>query len=451
MITNTELLAKELRQEAANGNLQKVEQLLLNKNININAISSNGNTALHWAVERYSSAIDDNLRKKYFHIVELLLEADADTTILNKQDQSAEDLTKDKIVMDLIAVNEARRLRQVAANGELPKVRRLLLRENKFVNINGVSKNGNTALHWAIQKHHSTHDEVLRKEYFEIIQLLLAAGTDVTLLNKDKQTAQDCVEDKSVKALFERHSDALALKTKMNFDFYDSAVAIRAKHTYALQREVLLKYLETFDYFKLLIELKPKTIRVLSLACGTAREVEVLRDYFEKFQISVDYVGIDINSNQIQENGQVFKEFSAVEFVCADVRDEDKLLSFMEPKSFDIVMVRNPDIINMPHVFEPIFTRIGPIFGKKDSILWTTFYHPQEREVMRRPEIRQYYLFGRYSGVDIVGKNGSREVGPALVLADGGTCATDSYGLVGNLQKNIEIEKKFMPSQKGPH
>ncbi|WP_342228178.1 hypothetical protein [Rickettsiella endosymbiont of Rhagonycha lignosa] len=84
---NEELL---LRRHAAKGELEKVQDILnrnkINPNFNINAQSSNGNTALHWAC---SKAVENanGYSKEYSKIVQLLIQDDADHRIKNKLGQ----------------------------------------------------------------------------------------------------------------------------------------------------------------------------------------------------------------------------------------------------------------------------------------------------------------------------------------------------------------------------
>ena len=62
---------------------------------------------------------------------------------------------------------------------------------NKGMNPNIKGYNGNTSLHWAFMKKEGVRDEMLRKSYEEIIQLLLKYGADPSIKNDDGKTPKE--------------------------------------------------------------------------------------------------------------------------------------------------------------------------------------------------------------------------------------------------------------------
>lgn len=89
MLNTTKKMDDELslRRQAAEGNFQQVQEILdrhrINPYFNINAQSSNGNTALHWACLN-AKALHKGFSKKFSETIRLLIENAADHLVKNK-------------------------------------------------------------------------------------------------------------------------------------------------------------------------------------------------------------------------------------------------------------------------------------------------------------------------------------------------------------------------------
>ncbi|MCX7115043.1 MAG: class I SAM-dependent methyltransferase [Gammaproteobacteria bacterium] len=119
----------------------------------------------------------------------------------------------------------------------------------------------------------------------------------------------------------------------------------------------------------------PHTLRVLSLGCGEAYEFLCLTTLYP--HIHWEFVGVDNDAEVIHVMKQRFPTLPHIQWNCLDATDEVQMQTLV-PGRFDIVFIRQPNIINMPEVFTAILSNILPMKIKPDGMLFMSTYHHEE-------------------------------------------------------------------------
>uniref|UniRef100_A0A0G4HY28 Uncharacterized protein n=1 Tax=Chromera velia CCMP2878 TaxID=1169474 RepID=A0A0G4HY28_9ALVE len=176
---------------AGGGDLQTVKRKLEQGGTNVDVLDENGKTALICASDRGHAVI-----------VQLLLDARANTDIQDQQDSGGGDLASFLFRRNIVTLRTA--LMYAASNGHTDIVR-LLLKAKANVNIQ--DNRGHTALISASNPGHA-----------EVVQLLIEAQTNVDCLDGKGKTALLCASSKGHTKIVQ-----LLLITKANADIQDKA------------------------------------------------------------------------------------------------------------------------------------------------------------------------------------------------------------------------------------
>ncbi|CAG2167979.1 unnamed protein product [Oppiella nova] len=184
------------------GHFHVVEELLQN-NADVNIVNESGDTALHKAA--YTGRED---------IVVRLVAANADVLIINGDGLTPRELArKESVKRILLAAEEAdvkrreERYLSAARNGDVDTMRALLADTNSPLNVNCQDVSGNTALHCAAYRGQK-----------EVAVFLLKQGIDVTIKNNRGQLAAALAPNVQIKQLLHEvqpiSAQLAGLKTK---------------------------------------------------------------------------------------------------------------------------------------------------------------------------------------------------------------------------------------------
>ncbi|XP_040840745.1 oxysterol-binding protein-related protein 1 isoform X2 [Ochotona curzoniae] len=196
---NTEA-EQQLLHHARNGNIEEVRQLL--QTIKRNAIiadinckgrskSNLGWTPLHLACYFGHKQVVEDLLKE---LVMLLLEYNADTTVVNGSGQTAKEATHDKEIRNMLQAVERTQQRKLeelllaaAREGRTSELAELLNRPSP-PDVNCLDQLGNTPLHCAAYRGHK-----------QCAMKLLKSGADPNLRNKNEQKPFDLAQGAEMK------------------------------------------------------------------------------------------------------------------------------------------------------------------------------------------------------------------------------------------------------------
>lgn len=238
------------------------------------------------------------------------------------------------------------RLRQAARAGDVEEVKNLL-REGKLevnaaqVGINPINKmpfSGKTALHQALEKQH-----------IDVAEILIQAGWNIYF--KDSKG--------NYPISFVNNDD---IKTRLNVLNSWRILEKNLKKVFAIQQ--------------LKNRIHKNTLKVLSLACGLAVECNVLKDIFSDERIH--YTGIDIDKTVCTTSQNMCGKYSNVKIIQADATNLEAVKNHLNNERFDIVILRQPNIIYMENVFSTIAKKIIPEVISPEGILFVSTYHIEE-------------------------------------------------------------------------
>jgi hypothetical protein len=126
-------------------------------------------------------------------------------------------------------------------------------------------------------------------------------------------------------------------------------------------------------------------INILSLACGVPDEFLALKVLLQEKNISMNYVGIDVDVDNINDCKRIFEKFeNNLTLLTGDITHPFQLERMMEyngclPKhGFDLIILRQPNIIELPKIFEPALLTTIPYFASCDARVFISTYHMQE-------------------------------------------------------------------------
>jgi len=118
-------------------------------------------------------------------------------------------------------------------------------------------------------------------------------------------------------------------------------------------------------------------ITVLDLGCGYAFSFLPLLDYFKHHDIKINYMGVDINQDQITAVKSYFCEYRNSQFICADAGNPHTLKKYLDKGSVDLVFIQHPEVLGddqTQEAFRNIFTRTMPWYLAPTGYFYVSFY-----------------------------------------------------------------------------
>ncbi len=178
-------LGEELIRASEEGDEEYVKWLL-ERGANVNAATSDGNTALHWAARKGSS-----------ELVKILLEHGADPAVSNSEGKKPYQFAESEEIKEVIFEHYARgkdlgeELIRASEEGDEEYVKWLL---ERGADVNAATSDGNTALHWAARKGSS-----------ELVKILLEHGADPAVSNSEGKKPYQFAESEEIKEVIFEH------------------------------------------------------------------------------------------------------------------------------------------------------------------------------------------------------------------------------------------------------
>lgn len=134
----------------------------------------------------------------------------------------------------------------------------------------------------------------------------------------------------------------------------------------------------------------PKTscLNVLSIACGWEPiELQALKQFFNKHNLSFNYLGTDIDSTNIDGCKKKYSSEKNAKFVCLDSVDHEQLSTILKEQDMQdihLVIARHPvfvlDDIKCFNSFTKIFNKTIPTLLKPGGSLLVSIYNDTECE-----------------------------------------------------------------------
>ena len=182
---------------------------------------------------------------------------------------------------------------------------------------------------------------------------------------------------------------------------------------------------------------KKKHINVLSLACGVPDEYLALKVCLKQKGVSLNFVGIDIDPKTKKSCKKVFKNagnnFTLLKGDITNHLQLERIMTYngcLPTDGFDLIILRQPNIINLEKVFKPVLVTTIPYFSSIDARVFISTYHRVEIE--RTNEIvspmRNYYSPGRANFCEMEG-------GGATII-DGETYIPDKFSFILSCEGN---------------
>ena len=344
-------------------------------------------------------------------------------------------------------------LRQEAAKGNYKKVKEILERNKgaDSFDVNGGSSNGNTALHWACAKVMETK-QGLSERYAKTIRLLVQYGADHLIENKFGQNPRDFFPDGG--GFRNSSHTSRQLKSSGYLALINALLEIECiKITSPEERECELK-IET-SFYLILDELKPidffssenkqqDTFTVLSLACGLSMEILPLIMYFQYQNKKVKYIGVDINSDIIEDNKARYNAYENVNFICADASNLDEINTIVASSSIEMGIIRNGDFTESngrKDIFCKMVDQILPRLLKPDAPLLMTFQTEHELNICSK-ETQLFLNFKKFKGDNLCDMG---ELCPVPIQRGNDTIITysDLYSFILNADKTNAVQDQL--------
>ena len=174
-----------------------------------------------------------------------------------------------------------------------------------------------------------------------------------------------------------------------------------------------------------------KHINILSLGCGVPDEFLALKVHFNQHNITVNFVGIEISDEIVRANKISFKKFEeSLILLRGDITNPSQLEKIMKyngclPEAgFDLIILRQPNIINMNRVFAAALMFTIPYFATTNARVFISTFHRDELDAVDKIT----RLIGRYSKP---GSGNFCEMKPLIgVNATEGICFPDVFNMV---------------------
>lgn len=229
-------------------------------------------------------------------------------------------------------------------------------------------------------------------------------------------------------------SDAAGLQVK-NAHIRDTRSSL-SSHLYA----VFLSFIKHFP--------KKSHINILSLACGVPDEFLALKVLLQEKNISINYVGVDIDDAGNKTSKHVFQKFdNNLTLLTGDITHPSQLERIMEyngclPKNgFDLIILRQPNLLFLPKIFEPAILKTIPYFSSSDARVFISTYHMKEMDAVARVALElsdKYASPGRGNFCDLTGHK---------VMIDGHFYAPDHFSVFLTCEGNrLALGKGNVPS-----
>ncbi|MBS0635161.1 MAG: methyltransferase domain-containing protein [Verrucomicrobia bacterium] len=147
-----------------------------------------------------------------------------------------------------------------------------------------------------------------------------------------------------------------------------------------------------------------RRINIVSLGCGTSRELPIIKKYSQKFGFTYRYFGLDISSEVFHERSNQRCSQGANKsdtFHIVDASDLSCLVQEVpilgEEKSVDAVLVLQPDIEDEPYPFWKMFLEVIPRLVKPDGLVVSSFF--------MHPEVVKFHAFTQAEAMQCIFKS----------------------------------------------
>lgn len=282
-------------------------------------------------------------------------------------------------------------LRKAASGGYFEHVVKLT-KKLPLTELNNQNSEGLTALHFAClgaNRDNSQHQS--DGLYLAIILHLLQSGIDPTIKNKQNKTASELSNEPLIIELCNDYNSFFKnaeFWNKFDYTFNTTKInQLKVKYLHQISHWRLSKNFQNLDLTNLR---EKKEISVVSLACGMPFEITVLNDLCNKLGIKMNYLGVDINQEVIDDNIKWFQGNENIKFLCTNATDLKNMP--IANDSVDLIVLRHPDFTRRGfNTFKAISEKIIPSIIKSDGLMIASFYDQREMNYFLNPPINQYY------------------------------------------------------------
>ncbi len=214
------------------------------------------------------------------------------------------------------------------------------------------STNGRNALAWAL--HQSSNQETIKDpcEYAICITLLLINGfTLQNIPEKDRDTRNPLY------SFITRFPELCDMHAMVDFSLAFQTLYPREKGMERMLNQItkqslhflsgyffMQRYQESLSiWMKTLIDKKIQQVRVVEIGCGFTFHLPALLHFFNANNMTVNYVGYDINPSKINENIAIWRTLKARHSIAFECKDALTLINQPENHGkFDLVLIRHP-------------------------------------------------------------------------------------------------------------